>query len=177
MALEEANKKQLKRWDEFKNEIVECILTHPILCCCKQPMDIFYFSLIENGFYSSNRDIWTVMIFADTPIEQPVTASVRKKVKLAMEKGTRINDTPNLCLAYEILRKEQEQKFHKDPTHTLDEFLYLHKLFPKEIHIITAEFQDQVIAGIIYFQINENVNSFFYIYFDDAYKDLNALRH
>lgn len=159
-----------------ENNVDECVLTHPILCCCKKPMDGFYFNLLENGFYSSNRDISTVKIFEDLPVEQQVTASVRSQIKLAMKKDIRINRTPNLNSAYEILHKEQEEKFHKEPTHTLDEFLLLHKLFPEEIHTITAELQDRVVAGITCFQINANINSSFYIYFDEAYKSLNAVR-
>lgn len=160
----------------INNNIKTCFLTHAINYDKNLSMDSFYFNLFEAGYLTCNRDISHIMYIRNEPILGQVSASIRNQVKNANKKPIYISSDVDLLEIYNVLAKEKSEKYHTKPTHTLEEFLYLHNQFPNDIFSVGVEYTGKLIAGITCFKINKYVNSSFYLCMNEEYKDLNALR-
>lgn len=158
-----------------KHQVHKCILTHSLNCYSDKSLDTYYFTLLENGFHLKNRDISSVKVFDSLPAEQDVRPVMRRKFKRAQENGVQINENPNLKEVYQVLYDEQKEKFQCVPTHTLEEFLLLHQLFPSDIYSVAAEYDDKVIAALTLFRVNQKVMLTFYICQNLKYKNMNAV--
>lgn len=157
--------------------VSSCVVTHPISSSNLKNIDIFYFNLLEKGFRLINRDISHVVMYDDKiSIREQISSSLRNKIKAAEKKGVSINEAPDLEEVYKILENEQRIKFGKKPTHSLEEFIYLHQTFPEEIRSYASQYEGQLVAGMTCFLIDKNTDSSFYLCIDDEYKKMDVLR-
>lgn len=160
-----------------KLNVSSCVVTHPISNLNLKNVDIFCFNLLEKGFRLINRDISHIVMYDDKiSIREQVPSELRNHIKAAEKKGVSINEAPDLEEVYKILENEQRIKFGKLPTHSLEEFIYLHQTFPEEIRSYASQYEGQLVAGMTCFLINKNTDSSFYFCIDDEYKKMNVLR-
>ena len=155
------------------------------------PPPIFYsaslsnaidFCLIKNGFGYSKRELTSAVplpkkgedIFSSFKSE--ARTATRKAIKL----GVTIEESDDFAVFYEILRQNLRMRHNVAPTHTLDELLFLKKLFPDEIRLFCALRNKKPIAGVVLFVCNPQVILAFYISHRDEfqrYRPVNLLFH
>ncbi len=150
-------------------------LTPPLACCAASPVDTFYFNLLENGFTSLKRDISNVFCFKkDQPIDRMVSQRARRGARKAQTAGITTIHKGNVEHFWKTLTATY-RKLGVDPTHTLEEYKLLMRLFPEQIYVDVAYQNKTPVAGIACITVNPLVRSSFYLCQDPQYQDTQAL--
>lgn len=165
-------------------EVVECLIRYlkkerirqfriimPPAYCSKYSLDTFYFNLMENGFKSINRDIENVVCFSQEPIEQQAATRGRRMAKKALSKKIQIQTKTNSLKDFYQIMEKTFKKHGQNPTHSKEELNTLIKLLPGKIYFDIAYKDDMPIAGIGFFEVNQRVNSSFYLCQDPAFQN------
>lgn len=92
--------------------------------------------------------------------EPDVSKSVIRNAHMAERKGIEIRHTDDFRTFWnELLVPRLNDRFQKQPVHSLEEMLWLKEKFPNEIQLIGAFLKDEMIAGTILFQYKNFVKS------------------
>ncbi len=135
------------------------------------------YSFFKHGFKYSKREI-TSILFLEKTIEKTkkkFRPSHLRAVKKAIEKNIIVKESKDIEAFYTILKNNLEIRHGVSPTHTLGELKQLFNLFPKKIKLFSAFLDEQMIAGVVTFQINQRVLLAFYISHDECFSELRAV--
>ena len=77
---------------------------------------------------------------------------------------------------YEILLNNLQKKYQVQPTHSLEQLLFLQRQFPEQIKLVSVCKHSEMIAGILIF-LHKNVIHTQYIARNDAFDSENPLHH
>ena len=135
------------------------------------------YSFFKHGFKYSKREI-TSILFLEKTIEKTkkkFRPSHLRAVRKAIEKNIIVKESKDIEAFYTILKNNLEIRHGVSPTHTLGELKQLFNLFPKKIKLFSAFLDEQMIAGVVTFQINQRVLLAFYISHDERFSELRAV--
>ena len=135
------------------------------------------YSFFKHGFKYSKREI-TSILFLEKTIEKTkkkFRPSHLRAVRKAVEKNIIVKESKDIEAFYTILKNNLEIRHGVSPTHTLGELKQLFNLFPKKIKLFSAFLDEQMIAGVVTFQINQRVLLAFYISHDECFSELRAV--
>ncbi len=135
------------------------------------------FSLIKHGFSYKKRDISSMLTIEATPEKnlERFTATHRTAVRKAIKQGVSIRETEDWSDFYALLQENLKIRHNVQPTHSLAELLKLKGLYPNRIRLFGAYFDEQLIAGVVNFTVNEDVVLAFYISHKEAFQHLRAV--
>tara|TARA_B100001250_G_C19774650_1_gene778954 strand:+ start:274 stop:1242 length:969 start_codon:yes stop_codon:yes gene_type:complete len=134
------------------------------------------FCLLNFGFDYKCIDL-TNYIALDIPklMHSKYSDGCKRAIKKAKNCGVRVVESNNFKLFYKILESNLMQRHGISPTHTLDELNTLIDLFPKGIRLFAAEYNSEMIAGIVSFRINSDVQLLFYIAHNSEFQNLRPI--
>ncbi len=135
------------------------------------------FALIKHGFSYLKRDVSSMLTIEDTPERnlEYFRASHRTAVRKAIKQGVVIRESEDWSAFYKLLKQNLKIRHNVQPTHTLEELLKLKKLFPDKIRLFGAYREEQLVAGVVNFEVNQDVVLAFYISHDEAFQHLRAV--
>lgn len=157
-------------------------LTPPPQIYLRRPSNYIDFALVQNGFTYRKREV-SSMIPLDFPREHILNTFVessRRAVRRGQKLGVVVRESEDYGRFYEILKKNLRLRHGVNPTHTLDELLYLRKIFPDRIRLYAAFHESTMVAGVVMFICNPRVVLAFYISHDDEFqhfRGVNCLFH
>lgn len=154
------------------NSFNEIIITPSLNIYYKNYNEIFLFTMLENGFKNFNSDVTNIIVLNNDNLKKFNSRAKRafnKTIKLELN----INYDTNIEDFWELMVKTF-LKHGANPTHSLNELIYLKKIFSSEIKFPVVYLNEKPIAGICEFKINSTTIMSFYICQDDNYKDLNT---
>ena len=131
------------------------------------------FSFIKNNFKYLKRDI-TSILFLENSLQlttDKFRSSHKRSIKKAENDGVIIRQSEDFISFYRILEKNLNIRHNVNPTHTVQELIKIHTLFPEKCNLFGAFIDEKMIAGVINFIINKEVVLAFYISHDEAYKE------
>ena len=137
-------------------------------------MDYAYF---KHGFKYLKREI-TSILFLERSIGENLDKfrpSHRRAVRYSSDNGVIIKESDDFKTFYSILTKNLKIRHGVSPTHSLDELLNLHSLFPNRIKLFGAFIDEVMVAGVVNFIVNNNVILAFYISHDEEYQKYRAV--
>ncbi|HKJ33867.1 MAG TPA: GNAT family N-acetyltransferase [Balneolales bacterium] len=108
-----------------------------------------------------------------------ISSMCRRAVKKSVKKGIEIKNIADISEFYEILVKNKA-KFNLKPTHSETEIRSLLSLYPDDICLMGAYYQEKLIAGVMNMRCTPDVLLTFYIASDYEYQKLrpvNRLLH
>jgi hypothetical protein len=153
---------------EFK--LAESIFSWPV-------SDELTYALWHRGFQIEKREISTCIPLSD---DFKWSEWGRKKnifdIRKAEKMGYQVILSNNPKVAWELVNKNLNQKYQKQPTHSLDEIMTLHSLYPSRIHSwLCINPNKEVVSSIICFEANANSIHCFYIAQDYDNVSINLL--
>ncbi len=138
------------------------------------------FALIQHGFKYLKREVSSVVSTESSiagnvgKFKQTNRTAFRRAIKLGVE----VRESDEWERFYEILKNNLKIRHNVQPTHTLEELVKLKKLFPDKIFLYSAYIHDEMIAGVVMFDCNQDVSLAFYISHDESkqkYRGVNIL--
>ncbi|MCS6795532.1 MAG: hypothetical protein RMJ97_01225 [Raineya sp.] len=97
-------------------------------------------------------------------IESRIDSKTHTELKQAFKNNLRCEIMEGVCPDTYKLLSESQQNFGKNPTHTYEELLTLHRLFAGKINSFKIYSNDELLSGIITFTYNKKVLNTFYIF-------------
>ncbi len=148
-------------------------LTQPPTIYSKRLSHYIDFALLQNGFSYVKREISSVLFLENSITENlaKFKSTHRTAVRKAEKSGIEIKLSDDFAAFYEILKKNLSIRHGVNPTHTLDELVYLKELFPNKIHLFGAFMENKMVAGVVNFAVTENVILAFYISHDEDFQE------
>ena len=135
------------------------------------------FAFFKQGFTYAKRDI-TSVLFLENKIEknlQKFRSSHRRAVRKAQDSGVVVRRSEDYTTFYNILVQNLSIRHDVAPTHTLHELLDIKKRFPKDINLFAAYLDNEMLAGVVNFIINEHVILGFYISHREKYQEYRSV--
>jgi len=135
------------------------------------------YSFFKFGFIYTKREVTSILFLEDTieKTKMKFRPSHLRAVRKALDKNIVVRQSKNIDAFYAILKNNLEIRHGVSPTHTLEELINLFNLFPDKIRLFAAFLDEQMIAGVVTFQINQRVLLAFYISHDEHYSHLRAV--
>ncbi len=135
------------------------------------------FSLIKHGFTYKKRDVSSMLTMESSPEKnlERFAPSHRTAVRKALKQGVTVRESDDWAAFYALLRENLEIRHNVQPTHTLKELLQLKQLYPDQIRLFGAYWENKLIAGVVNFSVNNDVVLAFYISHIEAYQHLRAV--
>lgn len=165
----------LKFAEENKFERIQ--LTPPPIIYQTKYSNYIDFALVKNGFDYVKRDVSSIvqLDFPQDELLSTYRAEARTSVKKAIKQGVKIIECEDFENYYKILEMNLKLRHNVNPTHTLDELIYLKKIFPEEIRLFGAYVNNILIAGVCNFSVNKNVVLAFYISHNEEFQEYRAV--
>ena len=135
------------------------------------------FSFFKHGFEYLKREVTSILFLEDSlekTLEQ-FRPSHKRGVNKALQHGVQIKMSEDFDSFYKILKNNLNIRHGVSPTHTLRELKRLSDLFPKKINLFAAYLDGIMIAGVVNFQINDDVVLAFYISHSEKYSEYRSL--
>ncbi len=135
------------------------------------------FALFRNGFDYRKREVSSFVTLDFSPEEVLATFKneARTAVRRAQKLGVQVRETEAFDAFYPILKRNLKLRHNVQPTHTLEELIRLHALFPEQIRLYGAFVDEKMVAGVVMFHCNPLVTLAFYISHDEAYQQYRAV--
>tara|TARA_Y100001970_G_C14252627_1_gene872962 strand:- start:3862 stop:4812 length:951 start_codon:yes stop_codon:yes gene_type:complete len=153
------------------------IITIPPECYNKSISNYIEFCLYQLSFKYLRLELSNV-VHLNKNIEN-IMLNFRPTVRTAIRKAKKekivIRESNQYDVFYQILEKNLKLRHNVKPTHTLEEIKKIKELFPEQIHLFTAEYNERVIAGVINFICNQQTILAFYISHDTHFQNLRPL--
>lgn len=118
----------------------------------KQPIDEELYVLFRNNATMTGCNISTTL-----ELDEPYTLHRSRKSAIGKSKkqGLQLKKNKSWEAFWEILTNNLYEKYGTSPVHTLDEILKLHKSFPDNIHLFTAEKENHCMGGIVIYESSQ----------------------
>lgn len=159
------------------NKFERVQLTPPPIIYQTKYSNYIDFALVKNGFDYVKRDVSSIvqLDFTEDELLSTFRAEARTAVKKAIKQGVKISECDEYENYYKILKKNLKLRHNVNPTHTLEELIYLKNIFPEEVKLFGAFVDNVLIAGVCNFSVNKNVVLAFYISHDEEYQEYRAV--
>lgn len=147
----------------------------PIMICAEHSLDLFLFGLLKSGFRSVSRDITSaVPLGRPCPIHDAVSVNCRNYARKASQLGVTIVERAGFD-DFQLPWQATFEKHGVPPTHSPEELRRLHTTCADDISFDVAVRDDQVVASLAQFRINDRVTSSFYLCQDPQSAKTQAL--
>lgn len=156
-----------------KINLLSCVIKNPPFLYNKMPNEETEYSLIRSGFKVTNLSISNIIDlneFEFKKISETKKRSIKKSsdnIEVRIIEG--MIDENIFREFYKILLENRELK-NVNPTHSMEELIYLKNQLNNEIILFTAEIGGELAAVCILFCINNDMILNFYLAGDDKYK-------
>jgi len=172
---------QLLLEEAGKNNVNEVIIRNPFRIFYKKPCDEFDYAMWYYGFKVLYRDLEVAIpIDEKTNIEANYTEGTRSGVHKAMKNLT-VEETNDYKSFWVMLEKTLQDRHNKTPTHNYSQIFGLLRIVgDKKIKLFVTKKNNQVIAGLVLFVLNDICVHAQYIAYDTAFQNerpLNILLH
>lgn len=138
----------------------------------KAPLQDDLYYLYRMGGVRSRCDLSScIMLQNRLPISNRRLRSIKKASKFCLKLSSDPIYIPDM---WNVLSENLLLKHGVSPTHSLEEILHLHNLFPENIKFLTAHYGGSVIAGLVLFKCSSTIHAQ-YIASSRAGYDLSAL--
>tara|TARA_Y100001970_G_C14217401_1_gene850503 strand:- start:1661 stop:2626 length:966 start_codon:yes stop_codon:yes gene_type:complete len=135
------------------------------------------FSFLKNNFKYLKREVTSILY-----LEKSLELTIRKfrsshirSIKKARQKGVKIRRSEDFQSFFNILEKNLKIRHNVSPTHTVEELIKIHDLFPEKCNLFGAFIGEKMIAGVVNFIINSEVVLAFYISHNEEHKDMRPV--
>jgi len=157
-------------------------LTPPPQIYLRRPSNYIDFALLQNGFTYRKREISSVipLDFGRNDILTTFNESSRRAVRRGKKLGVKVRESDDYAAFYKILEKNLRLRHNVTPTHSLEELLILKDMYPQQIKLFAAFYDETMVAGVVMFICNARVVLAFYISHDEQYQQyrgVNVLFH
>lgn len=157
-------------------------LTPPPQIYLRRPSNYIDFALLQNGFAYRKREISSniPLDFGRNDILTTFNESSRRAVRRGKKLGVQVRESDDYAAFYKILEKNLRLRHNVTPTHTLEELLLLKNMYPQQIKLFAAFYNEIMVAGVVMFICNPRVVLAFYISHDEQYQQyrgVNVLFH
>ena len=135
------------------------------------------FAFRNAGYHFLRREISSIL-FLEQSVEENLAnfkSTHKTAVRKAEKSGIIIRQTEDFEEFYTILKKNLSIRHNVFPTHSLSELVILKELYPDKINLFGAYLENEMIAGVINFIVNERVVLAFYISHDKSYQELRPI--
>ncbi len=170
--------KVIKKW-ATNNKFNKITFTiSPIIYSNKLSQDQDFVLLYNN--YQVKESLFSSVIDLSYFLENKELESFSKSGIRAIKKSKRENvviKKSNEFESYYHILEENKKKFGTSPAHTLDELNKIKSIFPDKIVLLSAFINNEMIAGILCFEGNENVLLAFYIASIEQYNCLRPVNY
>ncbi len=160
------------------SRINQLSITLPYSVLYHRYSDTFRFALMERGFSCTSRDIVSAVCLDDanqvSGEYRRKIPDLRRKARKATRYGTKIVKNAPVGDFWKVLEKTYS-RLGVEPTHTLEEFRWLNRRFPKLIYSDVAYIEGKPAAGIGYIVLNKRVKKSFYLCQDPEKRQSQAL--
>lgn len=150
------------------------ILTQPPLIYHKILSNYVDFALWTSRTKYLKRELSAVIETEEDPLST-FKQEARTAVRKAIRSGVNVRESQDYGQFYEILKLNLKMRHNVNPTHSLDELLWLARAFPKRIRLFCAYYEEKLIGGIVVFVCNERVVLAFYISHIEEYQSLRPV--
>ncbi|MCW8930328.1 MAG: peptidoglycan bridge formation glycyltransferase FemA/FemB family protein [Gammaproteobacteria bacterium] len=135
------------------------------------------FAMLEKGFKIVNCDATSVIpLYKNNDIlMHHFSSSARRHVRKAKNYGVRIELNSNNIDGFWMILNKTFSKFNADPTHKFEEWQLLCNMFPNQIWMDIAYYNEKPVAAIGHIMISKHIDSAFYILQDPEYQHLQGL--
>ncbi len=135
------------------------------------------FSFFKNNFHYVTRDITSVLFLEETINDtvKKFRSSHQRSIRKAKESGVVVRQSKDFKSFYKILSKNLKIRHNVSPTHSLEELIKIHTLFPTRCNLFAAFLNEKMIAGVVNFIVNDQTVLAFYISHDKDYGDYRAV--
>jgi hypothetical protein len=140
-------------------------LTPPPIIYHLRPSNYIDFALVKNGFGYRKREISSVipLTFSESDVLQTFSSESRRAVRRASKLGVEVRESEDYEDFYKILKRNLKMRHNVQPTHTLEELLFLKKIYSDRIRLFAAYVEEELVAGVVLFDCNKRVVLAFYI--------------
>jgi len=162
------------------NRFEKIIITLPPIIYERRLSNYLDFAMIKYGFTYQKREVSSIVC-----LENDIDENVKKfkqtnrtAFRRAQKLGVEIRESNDYEQFYNILKKNLKIRHNVQPTHTLEELFKLQRLFPERIFLYGAYHEEEMIAGVVMFDCNDEVSLAFYISHDESkqkYRSVNLL--
>jgi lipid II:glycine glycyltransferase (peptidoglycan interpeptide bridge formation enzyme) len=135
------------------------------------------FAFRNAGYHFLRREVSSIL-FLEQSVEENLAnfkSTHKTAVRKAEKSGIIIRQTEDFEEFYAILKKNLSIRHNVFPTHSLSELVILKELYPDKINLFGAYLENEMIAGVINFIVNERVVLAFYISHDESYQELRPI--
>lgn len=155
-------------------------MTLPPQVYLSRPSNYLDFALIQRGYTYRKREVSSVipLDFHEEHALQVFSPESRRAVRRAAKLGVCGTESDRFAEFYSILRRNLKLRHGVQPTHTLEELVWLHNMFPERIRLFEAQIDGRMIAGIVLFDVNPKAALAFYVSHDESaqnYRGVNLL--
>ncbi len=135
------------------------------------------FALYRNGFTYRKREVssFVTLDFGADEVLSTFKNEARTAVRRAQKLGVEVRESEAFADFYPILKRNLRLRHNVQPTHSLEELIHLHRLFPERIRLYGAFLGDRMIAGVVMFHTNALVTLAFYISHDQEFQRYRAV--
>ena len=152
-------------------------ITVPPLVYLQRPSNYYEFLLYQEGFHYRKRELTAVCKLHRNPEHalSQFTAESRRAVRRANKLGVQVKWSEDYDTFYRILANNLQMRHGVTPTHSLKELLWLADHFPKHIHLLASFYENEMCAGVVFFDACPRVTLAFYISHDPQYQKVRPL--
>jgi len=161
----------------LENFFDKIIITQPPLIYSRRISQYMDFAFRNAGYHFLRREISSIL-FLEQSVEENLAnfkSTHKTAVRKAEKSGIIIRQTEDFEAFYTILKKNLSIRHNVFPTHSLSELVILKELYPDKINLFGAYLENEMIAGVINFIVNERVVLAFYISHDESYQELRPI--
>jgi len=136
------------------------------------PDDSAEFLLRIRNFTYDKQELSSTVALSNLPSDPWENFSSRtyRAIRKANRSGIQVRISNDLRSFYSILKKNLKLRHNVSPTHTREEIIALHKIFPEKILLFGAFLGRKMVGGLVLFLCNVRTCLAFYISHDEAFQ-------
>jgi hypothetical protein len=120
------------------------------------PSDEDLYALSRIGARLIRRDVSSTISLKDMP---PFQKNRIRSIKKAENLGVNTHESDEFALFWRILNLNLFTKYNKYPVHSIDEIIYLHNKFPRNIRLFASYKDETMLAGIMIYESSNVVHA------------------
>ena len=155
------------------NKFAGIDLTSPPIFYSQKIENYIDFALLKNKFSYRKREVssFVTLDFEEATVLSVFKNEARTAVRRSQKLGIKVEKSDDYKSFYDILKRNLKMRHNVTPTHSLEELVYLSKLFPDQVQLYSAFLDQQMIAGVVMFHCNTQVTLAFYISHNEEFQE------
>ena len=154
----------------------ECLIIIPPMGYYNSYNNYMEFAMCSHGFVISNSEISHFVRTKSEKIEDNFESRARNSIRKAIKEGNKIKFNDKIEVLYPlIIEDKKRQQLQTKPTHSLQDLLYLEKIFPDRVFADIAYIKEIPVAGVVYFLVNKSCLLTFYLARATNYLNYNSM--